>query len=153
MIAVGSEGFFNGTSDDWAYNGNDGVDSEGLLRLRNIDLGTLHLYPDWWSKTVEWGTNFTIAHANLQHKVGKPVISEEYGWLVEADREAWLGVTSNITRTQAIGAWQNAVITHKLAGDMYWSVVLHVLWSQVLTFEIRQLGVDGLSFGNSTDVS
>lgn len=134
MIAVGSEGFFNGTSDDWAYNGNDGVDSEGLLRLRNIDLGTLHLYPDWWSKTVEWGTNFTIAHANLQHKVGKPVISEEYGWLVEADREAWLGVTSNITRTQAIGAWQNAVITHKLAGDMYW-----------------QLGVDGLSFGNSTD--
>jgi len=134
MIAVGSEGFFNGTSDDWAYNGADGVDSESLLRLHNIDLGTFHLYPDWWSKTVQWGTNFTIAHANLQHKVGKPVIGEEYGWLLEADREAWLGVTSNITRVQAIGAWQTAIINHGIAGDMYW-----------------QLGVDGLSIGNSTD--
>ncbi|KAG8820188.1 hypothetical protein FRC19_009081 [Serendipita sp. 401] len=134
MIAAGTEGFFNGTSDDWAYNGADGVDSEGILRLPNIDFGTFHLYPDWWSKTPEWGTNFTIAHAKLQNKVRKPVISEEYGWLLDSDRQAWLGRSSNVTRNEAIGAWQAAAIKYKIAGDMYW-----------------QLGVDGLSFGNSTN--
>jgi mannan endo-1,4-beta-mannosidase len=136
MVTVGTEGFFNGVSDDWAYNGTDGVDSETLLKLDNVDFGTFHLYPDWWSKTVEWATNFTIAHTNLQHKLHKPVISEEYGWLLDADRQAWLGRSSNITRQEAIGAWQQANIDHKLAGDMYW-----------------QLGVTGLGFGRSTDVS
>lgn len=126
LIGTGTEGFFNstqgtiGTSDDWAYNGADGIDSEGLLRLPNVDFGTMHLYPDWWSKTVDWATNFTIAHANLQHKVKKPVISEEYGWLLEEDRQAWLGKNSTYTREQAIGAWQKAVLDNKMAGDMYW---------------------------------
>ncbi|KAG8848677.1 hypothetical protein FRB91_010595 [Serendipita sp. 411] len=108
--------------------------NEGILRLPNIDFGTFHLYPDWWSKTPEWGTNFTIAHAKLQNKVRKPVISEEYGWLLDSDRQAWLGRSSNVTRNEAIGAWQAAAIKYKIAGDMYW-----------------QLGVDGLSFGNSTN--
>jgi mannan endo-1,4-beta-mannosidase len=134
MIATGTEGFFAGTSDDWAYNGADGIDSEALIKLPNIDFGTFHLYPDWWSKEVSWATNFTIAHAKLQHKVKKPVVSEEYGWLLDEDRQAWLGRSSNITREEAIGAWQKAAIDNKLAGDMYW-----------------QLGVDGLSFGRSTD--
>ncbi|CCA73942.1 related to beta-mannanase [Serendipita indica DSM 11827] len=134
MVAAGTEGFFNGTSDDWAYNGADGIDSEALLRLPDIDFGTFHLYPDWWSKSVEWATNFTIAHAKLQHKVKKPVVSEEYGWLLDENRQAWLGRSSNITRVEAIGAWQKAGLDHKLAGDMYW-----------------QFGTDGLSFGNSTD--
>ena len=120
MVAVGTEGFFNGTSDDWAYSGADGVDSESLLKLKDVDFGTFHLYPDWWSKTVEWGTNFTIAHAKLQHKVKKPVISEEYGWLLDVDRQAWLGRSSNITREEAIGAWQKAVLQNGIAGDMYW---------------------------------
>jgi mannan endo-1,4-beta-mannosidase len=134
LVATGTEGFFNGTSEDWAYNGADGVDSETLLKIHDIDFGTFHLYPDWWSKTVEWATNFTIAHANLQHKIKKPVVSEEYGWLRDEDRQAWLGRSSNITREEAIGAWQEAGYQHKLAGDMYW-----------------QLGVGGLSFGNSTN--
>lgn len=135
MIAVGTEGFFNstqgaiGTSDDWAYNGADGVDSEHLVQLPNVDFGTFHLYPDWWSKTVGWATNFTIAHANLQHKVGKPIISEEYGWLLEENRRAWLGVNSTIGREEAIGAWQEAGLEHKLAADMYWCVYLLTKWA------------------------
>jgi mannan endo-1,4-beta-mannosidase len=134
MISVGSEGYFNKNSDDWAYNGADGIDSEALLKLSNIDFGTFHLYPDWWSKTVEWATQFTIDNAKLQHKLRKPVVSEEYGWLLDEDRQAWLGRSSNVTREEAIGAWQQAAVDHKLAGDMYW-----------------QFGVDGLGFGRSTD--
>lgn len=51
------------------------------------------------------------------------------------DREAWLGKTSNTTRIQALGAWQQASIQGRLGGDLYW-----------------QFGTRDLSFGNSTDV-
>lgn len=120
MVASGTEGFFDGDSDDWAYNGADGIDSEAIIRLPNIDFGTFHLYPDWWSKTPEWATNFTIAHAALQRRAWKPVVSEEYGWLRDDDRQAWLGRSSNVTRLEAIGAWQQAVLDYRIAGDMYW---------------------------------
>lgn len=61
---------------------------------------------------------------------------QQYGWLDPADRLADLGTVSNITRTQAVGAWQAASVKAKLAGDLYW-----------------QLGTTQLSFGNSTNVS
>ena len=50
LVTLGDEGFFNDpndTSGDWAYNGADGVDFVANLRLRNLDFGTFHLYPDW----------------------------------------------------------------------------------------------------------
>ncbi|KZV96024.1 glycoside hydrolase [Exidia glandulosa HHB12029] len=137
MVVVGSEGFFSvpGGSDDWAYSGADGVDSEALLRLKTIDAGTFHLYPDWWSKDpLTWAPDFIAAHGTLQRKVGKPVIMEEYGWMTPEARLSSLGIVSNVTRLQALGLWQDTSIAQRLAGDQYW-----------------QLGVDGLSFGLSTN--
>ncbi|KAG9018726.1 hypothetical protein FRB90_010194 [Tulasnella sp. 427] len=135
LVSAGVEGFFNhANATDWAYSGADGVDFDAITKLKNIDYGTFHCYPDWWSKTVDWTTQFIKDHITSQKKINKPVVMEEYGWLLEADREAWLGVTSNITRVQALTAWQNTAVQGRLAGDQFW-----------------QLGVDGLSFGKSTD--
>ncbi|KIO20851.1 glycoside hydrolase family 5 protein [Tulasnella calospora MUT 4182] len=135
LVSSGVEGFYNRPGEaDWAYNGADGVDFDAITKLPHIDYGTFHCYPDWWSKTVDWTTQFIKDHAASQKKIGKPVVMEEYGWLLEEDREAWLGVTSNVTRVEALTKWQNAALEGRLAGDQYW-----------------QFGLSGLSFGKSTD--
>ncbi|KAF8323771.1 glycoside hydrolase [Clavulina sp. PMI_390] len=135
MVTVGDEGQFTtaGATDNF-YNGSDGVDFNTNIQIPTVDFETFHLYPDWWSKTVAWGTQYVIDHATSMRKYNKPVIMEEYGWLTEADRIAYLGITSNITRTQAVGAWQRASVQQRLSGDLYW-----------------QFGTTDLSFGNSTD--
>ncbi|KAG8960193.1 hypothetical protein FRC03_006917 [Tulasnella sp. 419] len=138
MVSVGSEGFFNlpEGSDDWAYNGADGDDFDALLKLKHVDYGTFHAYPDWWSKTAEWTTQWVLDHGASQQKIGKPVVFEEYGWLTPEHRLQYLGKVSNLTRIDAIKPWQDARLKTKLAGDQFW-----------------QLGVRGLSFGDSTNVS
>ena len=51
LIALGTEGFFaRSGSDDWCYNGNDGIDWDKNITLPNINYGTLHLYPETWIK-------------------------------------------------------------------------------------------------------
>lgn len=83
LVTFGDEGFFNDANpadpSDWAYTGADGVDFVENLKLESIDFGTFHLYPDWWSKTVDWATTFVTRHAEAQAEVGKPVILEEVG--------------------------------------------------------------------------
>lgn len=80
LVTVGSEGQFNDpTSSDGFYNGGDGDDFNAQMALPNIDFGTFHTYPDWWSKTVQWANQWIIDHATAGKKAGKPVLHEEYG--------------------------------------------------------------------------
>lgn len=81
LVTWGGEGGFNEESDDWAYNGTDGGDFDAELALENIDFGTFHSYPDWWTKTVQWTNQWIRDHAESQRKIGKPVVHEEYGML------------------------------------------------------------------------
>ncbi|TDL14650.1 glycoside hydrolase, partial [Rickenella mellea] len=138
LVTIGDEGFFNrpgDTTGDWAYEGNDGVDFTTNLQVKNIDFGTFHLYPDWWSKTVDWANQFIQDHVTAQRAVGKPVILEEYGWMSDAARMQYFGTVSNFSRVEVEGGWQNIVLTEKLSGDMVW-----------------QFGLEtGLSTGPSSD--
>jgi hypothetical protein len=79
LVTTGSEGGFNVESDDWAYNGADGSDFDAELKLKNIDFGTFHSYPDWWSKTVEWTVQWIEDHGASMRQWKKPVVHEEYG--------------------------------------------------------------------------
>lgn len=79
LVTWGGEGGFNRESDDWAYNGENGGDFDEELALPNIDFGTFHSYPDWWTKTVKWTDKWVRDHADVMHKQGKPVLHEEYG--------------------------------------------------------------------------
>ncbi|KDQ07532.1 glycoside hydrolase family 5 protein [Botryobasidium botryosum FD-172 SS1] len=135
LVSTGDEGGFNEPGNpDGFYNGHDGSDFYATLAIPDVDYGTFHLYPDWWTKTVAWGTQWVKDHAAASRKLKKPVVLEEYGWLSPEGRLKNLGTVSNITRTQAVGEWQATSVAEKLAGDMYW-----------------QFGVNGLSFGKSTD--
>lgn len=82
LVTWGGEGGFNEESDDWAYDGTDGGDFDAELALENIDFGTFHSYPDWWTKTVEWTNQWIRDHAESQRQIGKPVVHEEYGMLI-----------------------------------------------------------------------
>jgi mannan endo-1,4-beta-mannosidase len=79
LVTTGSEGGFSIESDDWAYNGADGSDFDAELKLKNIDFGTFHSYPDWWSKSVEWTVQWIKDHGKSMRAAKKPVVHEEYG--------------------------------------------------------------------------
>lgn len=136
LVSTGSEGEFNfpNRTDDWAYSSSDGGDFYGELSLPNVDYGTFHLYPDWWSRTRAWGTQWVKDHAAAQYSVGKPVVFEEYGWLSPEKRLEYLGKNTTESRTLAVGEWQRTAVDLKLAGTMYW-----------------QFGFSGYSYGRNND--
>ncbi|KAL4892211.1 putative mannan endo-1,4-beta-mannosidase C [Aspergillus ambiguus] len=119
LVTWGGEGGFNYESDDWAYNGSDGGDFDTELALPNIDFGTFHSYPDWWSKTVSWTNQWVRDHAKAMRRAHKPVVHEEYGWLTPEARLQNLGTVSNITRIEAVGGWQQISVSERMS-DMYW---------------------------------
>ncbi|KAK3386783.1 endo-1,4-beta-mannosidase-like protein [Podospora didyma] len=133
LVTWGGEGEFNwGSTTDWAYSSGDGGDFDHELSIATIDFGTAHLYPDWWSKSVEWSNQWIRDHAAAGRKAGKPVVLEEYGWLTDEARLQNLGTVSNATRLEVVGGWQNISISEKLAGDMFW-----------------QFGYSGYSYGRN----
>ncbi|KAF6793824.1 mannan endo-1,4-beta-mannosidase C [Colletotrichum sojae] len=119
LVTWGGEGGFNIESDDWAYNGADGSDFDHELALPNIDFGTFHSYPDWWSKTVEWTEQWIRDHAASGRAVGKPVVHEEYGWLTPDKRLEYLGIVDDTPREEVLGKWQ-AISLEEEMPDMYW---------------------------------
>ncbi|KAF2163063.1 glycoside hydrolase family 5 protein [Zasmidium cellare ATCC 36951] len=136
LVTVGGEGQFNDpSSPDSFYNGSDGDDFAAQIALPNVDFGTFHTYPDWWSKTVQWANQWIIDHANAAKKAGKPVLHEEYGWLSPAARLADLGKVAplNETRVAVLSQWQATSLWERMP-DMYW-----------------QFGFDGYSTGPNDD--
>ncbi|KAK1762853.1 putative mannan endo-1,4-beta-mannosidase C [Phialemonium atrogriseum] len=133
LVTWGGEGEFNIKSDDWAYNGADGGDFDHEISLDSIDFGVFHSYPDWWSKTVDWTSQWIRDHGAAGRKAGKPVVHEEYGWLSPEGRLQNLGTVENVTRTEVISGWQKIMVEEKMS-DMYW-----------------QFGYSGYSYGRNHD--
>lgn len=133
LVTWGGEGEFNIESDDWAYNGADGGDFDHEISLDSIDFGVFHSYPDWWSKTVDWTSQWIRDHGAAGRKAGKPVVHEEYGWLSPEGRLQNLGTVENVTRTEVISGWQKIMVEEKMS-DMYW-----------------QFGYSGYSYGRNHD--
>ncbi|KAF4555520.1 Cellulase (glycosyl hydrolase family 5)-like protein 1 [Elsinoe fawcettii] len=120
LLTTGSEGAFNiAGNPDGFYNGYDGGDFEAELRIPQVDFNTFHSYPDWWSKTVEWTSQWIRDHAASGRKVGKPVVHEEYGWLSPAGKAQNGKPASDQTRTQVYNEWQAIQVQEKMP-DMYW---------------------------------
>lgn len=133
LVTWGGEGEFNIESDDWAYNGADGGDFDHEISLPNIDFGVFHSYPDWWSKTVNWTSQWIRDHAEAGRKAGKPVVHEEYGWLTPEARMQNLGTVANETRLEVLGEWQGITVEEEMS-DMFW-----------------QYGYSGYSYGRNHD--
>lgn len=111
LVAVGDEGFFNRGGSDYCYNGNFGVDADRLIKLKNIDYGTFHLYPDGWGKDQDWAKQYINDHINLGESVGKPVVLEEYGVYSNAD---------SVYKTWGDLMYKSSSVGEGGAGIMFW---------------------------------
>lgn len=109
LVSVGDEGFYRRPGDaDWTRSGREGVDWLRLLSLPDIDYGTVHLYPEHWGKSPDWGVDWIREHVRDAGKLGKPVVIEEFGLKDKARREA------------VYEAWLAAAEEEGAGGTMVW---------------------------------
>jgi mannan endo-1,4-beta-mannosidase len=124
LIAVGDEGMgLAPTSSDYPYSTYEGDHWKDLTALPGIDYGTFHSYPQGWGETpdkgidpVTWGETWITAHATAGKALGKPVVLEEFGLLVNGTQ----GVASTEARDAAYDRWLNAAESSGLGGFQFW---------------------------------
>ncbi len=129
LVAVGDEGFYGDPSDsDYPYSNYEGNRWKDFLHVPTIDYGTVHLYPGSWGETpangkdpVAWGTTWINDHLADGHRIGKPVVIEEYGLQVNADQ----GVPDEAARDAGYRAWTGAVEANGW-GDQFWLLTSRV---------------------------
>jgi mannan endo-1,4-beta-mannosidase len=109
LVSVGDEGFYcRPGADDWTENCGEGVDTLRLADLPHVDVASLHLYPESWGKTPEWGTEWITRH--LLHARAlreRPFLGE-------------FGLRDKTLRNRVYLRWMNAVVAAGGAGATYW---------------------------------
>ncbi len=118
MVAVGDEGFLT-SGGHWTYKGQDGVQHEDLVALKNIDFGTFHLYPDHWGAGLRYGNQWVEDHIKVARKFGKPTIMEEYGILVRRDAKGEINWGWD-RRKAAYSNWNELMLKKGGAGSLSW---------------------------------
>ena len=82
LVGVGEEGWK--TSDN-----SNGCDFTRNTGATNIDMGSIHLYPDTWGESLSWCDSFIDDRASSAHNTdGKPLVVGEFGRLSgDGDRD------------------------------------------------------------------
>lgn len=133
MVALGDEGFLNKTGNqDPFYGGAFGVDWEKNLEIATIDFGTVHLYPDHWSKDLPWATKWITDHIKIAQQKQKPVIFEEFGICRDDQPNPFLispcQAGPDYDRESVYQAWVslfekgNAEVQKGANGDLVWMI-------------------------------
>lgn len=113
LVATGDEGFYCMSGQfDWTMNCSEGVDALAFAALPAIDWVSLHLYPDNWQKSPEWGTQWIEQHLKDARGLGKPAIVGEFGLKDAAGDKA--------TRDRIYAEWTAAIERNGGAGSMFW---------------------------------
>lgn len=66
MVTLGDEGWFApttkfaGNDGSYAYSLAEGVDFELNLKIKTLDYGVFHLYPDSWGYNYTWGSEVSL---------------------------------------------------------------------------------------------
>jgi mannan endo-1,4-beta-mannosidase len=122
-LSVGDEGFFCRPQSKWTltkkYGASgygagfgedckDGIDTVELASLPGIDLMSMHLYPDSWKVTNDWGTGWITEHAAAAQRIGKPVYLGEFG------------ITDKATRLPTYNTWLRTIRHTGVDGALYW---------------------------------
>jgi mannan endo-1,4-beta-mannosidase len=109
LVSVGDEGFYcDPQSTDWLENCNEGVDTLAFTRIKDVDVMSLHLYPDHWGKDVNWGTQWIRRHVRDARRLGKAVMLGEFG------------INDRSIRNQTYQTWTTALLTEGGNGALYW---------------------------------
>jgi mannan endo-1,4-beta-mannosidase len=109
LVGTGDEGFYciPGAA-DWTENCGEGVDTLALTRLPHIDVMSLHLYPDHWSKDPAWGTEWIARHTRDARALRKPAILGEFG------------LQDKRIRNPVYKAWTDTVYANGGSGASFW---------------------------------
>ena len=124
LVALGDEGMgLDPSSSDYPYSTYEGDHWKDLTALPAIDYGTFHSYPQNWGEApdkgvdpVAWGERWITDHAAAGKALGKPVVLEEFGLLVNATQ----GVTTSTARDAAYERWLQAAESSGLGGFQFW---------------------------------
>ncbi|GAA3641048.1 hypothetical protein GCM10022200_25980 [Microbacterium awajiense] len=123
LLSVGDEGFFCRDESAWSltkkYGASgygpgfgedcaDGVDTVALASLDNIDMMSMHLYPDHWKVSVDWGTGWIKEHALAALKIRKPVYLGEFG------------IVDKSMRMPVYADWLRTIRLTGVDGALYW---------------------------------
>ncbi|HSK97235.1 MAG TPA: cellulase family glycosylhydrolase, partial [Euzebyales bacterium] len=111
MVSLGDEGWFcdpDDPDDGEATNCTNGVDTVAVTRLPNIDLMSMHLYPDPWGYDAAWGSEWIAAHAREARRIGKPVYLGEFG------------IEDKAVRNAVYRGWLDTVRRTGVDGFLYW---------------------------------
>ncbi|MGN0729247.1 cellulase family glycosylhydrolase [Treponema sp.] len=138
LCAVGDEGFMKrqgfvpyAGEGEFCYNGHEGTDFDSLLRIKTVDYGTFHLYPETWgiaeSAQMNWGDEYIKKHAESGRAAKKPVVLEEYG----------TSSAGKLNRMAAYDVWNSTAYNEGLAGSMFW------ILTSSNTYELAE-GGDGI---------
>jgi mannan endo-1,4-beta-mannosidase len=119
MVAVGDEGFLDGSNQHWTYHAENGVDHRALSALPGIDYATFHMYPDTWGTGFGWDERWIDDHLNVARELGKPTVLEEYGRKVTRDA---LGRESEglEARLSSYASWNERLLAHGGVAAMFW---------------------------------
>ncbi len=113
LVSVGDEGFYCVTNPThWTENCGEGVDTVAFTRLPDIDVMSVHLYPDSWGTDVAWGTEWIKSHIRDAKAIGKPMMLGEFG------------IRDKSIRNKVYKEWTDAVFksSGQSGGDgaLYW---------------------------------
>ncbi len=125
LVALGDEGMGldPSKSDDYPYSAYEGNRWKALTALPAIDYGTVHLYPQGWGRStgagidpVAWGSGWIRDHVAAGRALGKPVVLEEFGLLIDPAN----GVPDAAARDVDYDTWLTAVETSRGAAFQFW---------------------------------
>lgn len=132
LVAVGDEGFYGDPNNsDYPYSNFEGDQWKKFVALPTIDYGTAHMYPQSWGETpaskpgtdpVTWGTQWITDHVRDGRALGKPVVIEEFGVLIDATQ----GIPDVAARDAAYQTWTQTVQSLDGASDQFWLLTSRV---------------------------
>ena len=112
---------YSGTRYNVTVGAKSGTSGEELMKLEEVDFGTIHLYPDHWginrSRAIEYGEQYIKDNIALGHKYGKPLVLEEYGSM-----RPDLTDSKRFNRVLAYDVWNQAVLDMDGAASMFWTL-------------------------------
>ncbi|KAI0134697.1 glycoside hydrolase superfamily [Xylariales sp. AK1849] len=109
MVTIGDEGFGLPGDGSYPYTYGEGNDWVANLNITTLDFATIHLYPDSWGQTEDWGNPWIKTHGAACAAAGKPCLLEEYG--------------APSDHCSIEGAWQaTALATDGIAADLFWQL-------------------------------
>jgi mannan endo-1,4-beta-mannosidase len=111
LVSVGDEGFYCLPEDEatnFTENCGDGIDARALIALPNIDVMSVHLYPNDWGQTPDWGTSWISRHIDDARAAGKVSMLGEFG------------LSNKNIRNRVYRDWTNAVVQGNGNGALYW---------------------------------